>query len=748
MKRKDADLEEKAFLSPGDILRTARDYWALALILGAPLGYLHYHFKIQEEPLFSAGSMLMFEVSSEDIIAVNEVVETSLTGQGNPQLGMENYLVHLRSQSFIQEVIDSLSESERKRIVDPYITVENPTPSPAGIIFGGFGVNLLGQGTTVRVSTSHRDPEMAAFIANRITDRFSIFVTRRAVNANEAAVKFLRSEAEEFRQKVKESELALQKYREVNKAVSLDESQNLVEVRLAAVENSVTQSKLSLVQTRTSWEKAFESIEAGLPAIKVPAIMAYGDVRLSIASVNRLKGQQELLGTKYGRRHPTMVDLEEQLSIAKSQLDALIQEALVYLEGQYDAAMATYQSLNSELEELERESLRLDKLRVDYQDLLGRNRSLKQSYDAIISRLDETAIANKLVQSPVRVVDYASVPSMPSSPDRKKILVTSIGIGGVVFGGVIALVALLDRRLRSSVAIESQLGRELLGEVPVLRRFSASKRYFIVRDNEDNTLRELFQNIAGRSELVSKGVRPRSILITSCQPEEGKSLISANLAYAFGSQGLKVALVDVDLRAPSLDALIGYEDRVGIIDWYRSQLRNPGEGEGKMAISDIAVSVDGGVDLFPVGDAVENPSSVTPVEAIGELVALLKEQYDIVILDAPPGLMFHDAISMADYVDQTIVVSRFLKTTMKRVTKLFQLLDKTKSRKIGVVFNGVPRSAAQSDYYSKVQYYYGRKRSKTKKEFKAKRDAAKAVKDAEAISEEAELAATTPEGDK
>lgn len=723
MKKKDADVEEKAFLSPGDILRTARDYWALALILGAPLGYLYYHLKIKEEPLFSAGSILMFEVSSEDIISVREVVDTALSGQGNPQLGMENYLVHLQSQSFIQEVVDSLSESERKRIVDPYITVENPTPSPAGIIFGGFRVRMAGQGTTVRVSSTHRDPEMAAFIANRITDRFSIFVTRRAVNANEAAVKFLRSEAEEFRQKVRESELALQRYRQINEAISLDESQNLVEVRLATVESSVTQANLALVQARVAWEKASEAIESGVDPVKIPAIMGYGDVRISLTNVNRLEAQRDLLSIKYGNRHPTMINVNEQLSIAKAQLDALIQEALISLEGQYDAALATFNSLDEELNNLEQESLRLDKLRVDYQDLVGRNRSLKQSYDAIISRLDETAIANKLVQSPVRVVDYASVPSMPSSPDRNKILVTSIGLGGIVFSGVIGLVALLDRRLRSSASIESQLGKELLGEVPILRRFSVSKRYFIVRDNLDTALRELFQNISGRSELVSKGLRPRSILITSCQPEEGKSLVSTNLAYAFGSQGMKVALVDVDMRAPSLDALIGYEDVPGILEWYKSQNSDSTEGEKRLELSDIAISVDGGVDLFPAGEAVENPTAVTPVEALGAIAEQLKEHYDIVILDAPPGLMFHDAISLADYVDQTIVVCRFLKATMSRLTKLFQLLAKTKSRKIGVIFNGVPRSAAQSDYYSKVQYYYGRKRSKTKKQFKAKKEA-------------------------
>jgi capsular exopolysaccharide synthesis family protein len=742
MKHKDTDSEEKSFLSPGDILRTARDYWALALVLSAPVAFLYYHVKQKEEPLFSAFSTMMFEVISEDVIAVREVKDTSLSGSGNLQLGMENYLVHLRSQSFIQEVVDSLSESERKRIVDPYITVDDPNPSPAGIIFGGFRVRIAGQGTTVNLETRHRDPEMAAFLADRIADRFSIFVTRRAVNSNDAAISFLMTEAEEFRQKVKESDLALQKYRETHNVLSLGEKQTIVDSRLASVESVVSQANLALVQAEVTWKKAVEAIEAGVPPFKIPSIMAYGDIRESIAAVNRLEGQKELLDLSYGRRHPKMIDIDEQLSIAEDRLKGLIQEALVYLEGQYDAALANYESMNKELEELERESLRIDRLRVDYDDLNGKYLSLKQTYDGIISRLNETTIATKLVQSPVRIVDYASVPSVPTSPNRKKILGASIGLGGAVFCCVVGLVAVLDRRLRSSVSIEGQLGRELLGEVPVLRRFSVAKRYYIVRDNLDVSLRELFQNICGRTELISHGLRPRSILLTSCQPEEGKSLVSTNLAYAFASQGMKAVLVDADIRAPSLDSLFAYEDRAGIGDWYRCQIGSAPADQPHLELSDIIVPVGGGLDMVPAGDAAENPSSVAPTEAFVMLIDQLKARYDIVIIDAPPALLFHDAVSMADLVDQTIVVSRFLKSTISKLTKLFQLLDKTKSRKIGVIFNGVPRSAAQSDYYSKIQYYYGRKRTKHKNKIKAEKEAEKAksekVEDLELTASEME----------
>ncbi|MFP4283854.1 MAG: GumC family protein, partial [Opitutales bacterium] len=698
-------------LTPADILRTARDYWALALILAVPVGYLIYHVRQQEEPIYRTSSVVLFEVKQENVIPINDVVDPTLAGIGGTQLGMENYLVHLRSRSFVQEVIDSLSADERKRIVDPYVTVENPNPSIAGIILSNFSVRILEQGTTVQIGCSHRDPEMAAFITNRITDRFGIFVTRRAARANESAMKFLFTEADDLRQQVKESQLVLQQYREAKNVVSLEENQNLVDARLSNVGGVVGNAQLELIQAESAWRESVEALEEGVPPIKLPAVMGYPGVRGAIEEVNRLEGQQELLSLRYGRRHPDMIDLQESLGIAQRRMELLVEEALVALEGQYQAAKQRYDVLTEELGRLEKESLAMDRLRIEYDVLRQKYETTKQTYDRIVQRLNETMITTKLVQSPVRVIDYAGVPSSPASPDQQKNMMAGGATAGAIACGVIGLLALLDRRLRSSDVIETQLKRPLLGEVPVLRRLTDAQRMVVVRDDLDRSIRELFQNICGQTLLSGKSRADRSLLITSCLPAEGKSVITTNLAFSFAAQGQRVALIDADLRAPTLDILIDNARRPGLVGWFQDRGKGP---DPAAKPQDYLVNLGSNIDLLPAGGAMDKPQEVFSPEVFGELLAKLKETHDIVLVDAPPALIFHDALSVADMVDETIIVTRYLKVSASRLKGLFKNLDRARSRKIGVIFNGTPRLSSTSGayYYGKAEEYYGKKRSK------------------------------------
>ncbi len=710
-----------AFLTPGDVLRTARDYWALAIILAAPLAFAFYYVRQQEEPVFSSAAVILFEVQSEQVVNIQEVIDPSLAGLGGTELGMANYLVHLKSRSFVQEVIDSLSQEERGRIVAPYVTIEEPEPSLAGIILSNYGARILGAGTTVRIESTHRDPEMAAFLANRITERFTVFITRRAARANEAAIKFLMTEADELRQQVKESDLVLQQYRERHNMVSLEENQNLVASRLSGANAVVSEAHLSLIQARSVWMEAEKALGESIEAVQIPAILGYPGVREAIERVNALEGEREVLGMRYGARHPRMIEAAEVLAISRQQQDRLVKEALVALQGQYEAAQQRYDRLSEELVRLERASHELDRLGIEYNVLRRRYESQKATYDRIISRLNETVVASKLVQSPIRIVDYASVPNFPTSPNQQQNMLGGIAILGVVFAGVIGLVAVLDRRVRSGPVIEEQLHRELIGEIPLARRLTHAQRALIMRQDVDPALRELFLNLCGKIQLTGSGRGSKTLLVTSCLPEEGKSFVAVNLAFGFRSQGMRVLLIDGDLRAPTLGELINHADVPGLHEW---AVHERGTDRSFETLETMLIPLQEGVDLLPAGEATENPSAIMAPDVFDELLGHLRRSYDMIVIDAPPAMLFHDAVGLANVVDETLVVSRYLKVSMSRLKALFVTLDKTKSRKIGVIFNGVPRTSVQSGYYGKAQEYYSKKRGDAKKD-KKKRERSK-----------------------
>jgi polysaccharide biosynthesis transport protein len=735
---------EELNFDPRDLLRTARDYWMLALILAGPLAFAFHYWKSREVPVFTASALVLFEIASEQVVNIEEVIDTTVSGAGS--LGMENYLAHLRSRAFLQEVLDSLTEAEIDRIVQPYVeedAEEDEAPSALFLLQRGMKIVETGMGTTVQISVSLRDPEIAAMMANRITERFSVFISRRASRANEAAVKFLMTEADDLRRQVRESDLVLQKYREDNNVISLEESLNLVNQQLLRVSAATSEAYLDRVQAEGVFERAIQALEVGEPIAKIPAVMGYSNIRDTVARINQLEGEVAILGLRYGKRHPVMVEKLEVLDLTRKQLEQLVSECREYLSGQAIATSQRHDRLLAEQNGLERKSLELDRLGIEYNVLRRRYDSQKTTYDRIVGRLNETMISSKLVQSPVRVVDIASIPAFPSSPNPKRILLTSVGLFVVGFSGIIGLFAVLDRRIRSGQMIEDQMKVELLGEIPQLKGVSAKKRPFIVREEPDPGMAEPFRSLCGKILLMGRSPKPKKILVTSTGPGEGKSLFCSNFAFALREQGSKVLLVNADYRAPALDELLGDVDIMGSADWY---LRRGEVPPADNLLRNFVVSFAAGVDFLPVGGGEVRPQEILADPVFMAALDHLCARYDVAIFDAPPGLVFHDAITLANWVQETVVIARYLKVNVSRLKRLFRALEKTRSQKLGVVFNGVPKAQSSGDYYRHAKYYHSRARKRTRKAEKRSRAESEEDDDVSPSPRRAEAVLDTPKG--
>lgn len=292
----------------------------------------------------------------------------------------------------------------------------------------------------------------------------------------------------------------------------------------------------------------------------------------------------------------------------------------------------------------------------------------------------------------------APLPSAPASPNVRTALIL-----GALAGALIAVVYALarhqlDRRIRSAEMIERDFGVSVLGTLVEEQTFAerrgllpepaAGERHAAFAFLE--SLRELRTNLS----YVAVDSRPRSLLVASGSPSEGKSTIAANLARSVASSGRRVVLIDCDLRKPVLAGMFGAEPTVGLTDVL----------SGRATLSDVIQAVRDGQELYLLGSGATppNPSELLGSRAMRDLVATLSEEA-LVIVDAPPLLPVTDGAILSTVVDGVLLVVNARTTNRDQLERALSSVRKVGGNVLGVVLNRVPQRGESARSYG----YYG-----------------------------------------
>ena len=204
---------------------------------------------------------------------------------------------------------------------------------------------------------------------------------------------------------------------------------------------------------------------------------------------------------------------------------------------------------------------------------------------------------------------------------------------------------------------------------------------------------EAFRLLRTNLQFLDLEQQPRSLVITSAVPGEGKTVTSANLAVALAQAGRKVLLVDGDLRRPRVAGLLDLDGAVGLT----SVLVGTAELEDAIQVHEAS-----GLNFLASGPKPPNPTEILQSRVTHDLLKRLRDDFDMVIVDAPPLLPVADAAVIATATDGAIVVARHGKTTRDQLREAVTRLENVGARVFGVVINMIPRRAANSYYY----YYY------------------------------------------
>ena len=685
--------------------RTLRDYliilrerlWIalpIALLVAVGIGY----YQSRATPLYQSRATLRFE-KPDRIVATEGVTRPEVQSE----FDINTYLEILKSDKLRQRVVNSLSPQEVKILQRPFLTKLSPgaTPPSAAAALGSMVPSPVRNSFLISVTVNHQDPEAAALIANRYIDQFMQQIMDSTMGKNEYATDFLRKRSDDLRKESEAAALQVQRFMEVHKLVSLDESTNLVNARLQTVSTELTRVRLA----RLELESQVKQIEAyqteGRNLFEISAIATYDQIPALNAQIAELTRTQTVLGERYLERHPLMIEIANKLRIAQEQLGKQVSLAIADLKSRLAKTTDSERTFEQEKQLQETEFFKLRDLRGEYNSLKNQADVAQKNYIDILDRLNQTTTTKSLEKLPLQPLDRAVPAGAPFTPDIGRIVRTSSLLFVALFLAVAIGLNFIDDRIKSTWDVEHYIGTTLLGIVPDLADTPDDDRYRMVLDHRQSPGLEAFLSIYSSVKIHSKLDFPKSILVTSTIPGEGKTLVSANLAASFARHGRRTLLIDCDLRRPMMHRHFKQSNQAGIITWFEKGADLSVEPQKNPDLGIISLGEN--FSLLCSGGRSKTPSSLLETPAFTQLLERLKQQYELVVVDSPPLGAVTDSLLLAERTDEIVYVCRFNKALRKHIQLYTKLLLSGKNEVLGIVLNGL--SPRRIEYYSNYRYY-------------------------------------------
>jgi capsular exopolysaccharide synthesis family protein len=685
--------------------RSPRDYYimlrerlwvALPIALLVSIGYFYY--QARQTPMYSAMATMQFE-RPDTIVTTQGVVDPAI----HSEVDINTYLQVLNSGKIRARVAESFAPDERAILLRPALKKLQPgqSPPPVSSALGSVSFDAIRNSFLISITARHEDPEAAALIANHYLKQFMDELYEEVGGKNEFAVNYLNERADELRKEMEASELRLGQYMKDHDLISLDKNINIVDDQLKTVDAALTEQKLALLNLQNLAQQVEDYRKNHKDLLDISYIAAHGAIPKLRDQLSSLTQLQVTLSETYLWHHPKMIKVADDIAATQDQVNQEVKQAIDDLNTSLAGATRNVQALEAEYKDHEKQDLQLRALSVDYNTLDNQAAVAKTNYLQILDRLNQNTTTKNLEKIPLRPLDYATPNFTPYAPSIPKIVRTAAFLGILVFVAVAVGLSFIDDRIKSTWDVEAFLGVNLLGIVPDLANIKDDEKYTLLADSEHVMGGEAFLGIYSAIKIHSKLDFPKSILITSTIPGEGKTLVSSNLAGCFARHGKNTLLVDCDLRRPMIHRHFKQQNKAGLIAWFEAGANLEGDLTTNPHLGIIKIS-----DNFSVltsGGRAKSPTQILENPLFGQLVEKLKKQYDLVVIDSPPMGAVTDALLIAERTDEVVYVCRFNRAYRKHIKLYIRALTNGKNVVLGIVLNGL--SPRRIEYYSNYRYY-------------------------------------------
>ncbi|MBC8033011.1 MAG: polysaccharide biosynthesis tyrosine autokinase, partial [Chitinophagaceae bacterium] len=425
----------------------------------------------------------------------------------------------------------------------------------------------------------------------------------------------------------------------------------------------------------------------------VPSTLSIQDPTLVqlITRFNELQLERERMLRTTLPNNPLVQDLNEQL--ASLQLNILenlhnIKNGLVITQKSLQSSSGRFRSQIQKVPSIERDLLEINRQQGTKGNL----------YLYLLQKREESALALEITVSNSRLLDPATAEDIPVSPKRTLVYLLALIIGlGLPFSGIYVKDA-LNNKIQSKRDIHRGTSTPILGEIS----HNSSGKSLIVTEESGTSIAELFRLIRSNLHFATAGKENKVVLITSSTSGEGKTFFSINLAASLTLIGKKVALLELDLRMPSMSKQLGITPGIGISDYLVAT--------DKVAIEDVIRphATVPGLFIASSGSLPPNPAELMMSHNLAHLISELKISFDYIIIDTAPVGKVADAFSLSSLIDSTIYVVRYNYTEKSQLDLIEDIYTNKKLAHPMIVLNDAKEETTHAYGYG---YNYGYKKN-------------------------------------
>ena len=597
-----------------------------------------------------------------------------------------------------------------------FVDVPNPESELAYFVLEELKIVPVIETRLVDIHYTSPHAALASDVVNVLAEEFINYSIEMRYAPTQQASEFLAEQIAKVRKELNAKERELQKYGEEKGILVLSNEQD----------NTIVQGFSSLMRAFSEaqldrFKKQAKYIELkDLSAETVPMYIEDSVLKSLRSNYIQTRSEYNEKIKIFRPEYPEMIQIKGKMESLYDDLQNELRKAKRAARSEYNEAVNNERSLKEALESKKQEVYASNSNAILYQSLSVEVMTTRTLLTTLVKKKSETQVSARLKglkTSNIKIIDKALVPELPVPLNTSRNIILAIMLGIFLGTGIAFFTEYLDNTIRDPEEIEKAMNLPSLGVIPFVspngsRKSYRSGYYHSYGDKGEKTpvlpneikevelinhffpnlsIAEDYRTIRTSIQFSHAGTPPKVITFSSSFPREGKSSTVSNLAVSFAQLNKKVLIVDGDLRRPRQHKIFKARNTMGLSNFLA----------GKITFEEaVQITAIKNLWIIPSGPNPPNPAELMDSDRMKELLQIVRDKFDVVLIDSPPVLAVIDPIVLGSFSDSLILIVRSGKTTKKALAKAVEEVRKASTQIIGIIYNEVKAKSNETQYYS------------------------------------------------
>lgn len=592
------------------------------------------------------------------------------------------------------------------------VIIHSPEALAISYAKGGLSVSKADKGSSVailQIKSLHR--KKGEDFLNKLVE---VYNRQRSIDKDEVARKtydFITERIAKIGSELTDTEKRLESIKKNEGVTGFEDLGAIVRGRMDIERMKVdAQTQLSLINSLSNFIHNSNNRFELIPNTMLPTGLKDATLASAIELYNQLLFKRNTLSESSGDKHPSIIALEKEISMARQNVAEATAMAKKGVEIALNAARSQERKYAGQIAS----APTFERITND----IMRQKEIRASlYLMLLKKREETSIEIASNANSAKIVDQALAARIPSEPKLPIILFSGLLLGMFLPTAGIFLWRITRTKIRTEEDVKALTSLPILSTVPVDHSLSSGE--IVVSTDSNNVMTEVFRSLRTNVSFITKGKVPVTIFVTSTTPAEGKTFIAANLASSFAALGRETILVGMDVRNPQLKRVFGLDSfgKKGLTDLINDET---------IPIWDHIISnrLQNHLSMLHSGTIPPNPTELLSLERLDQIFQELRQRYEYIIVDSAPVGPVVDTIVASRVADATVYVTRAKKTEKSDFDYINYLHAKGQLPHMSIVINGI--ETHHTSYGKSYGYGYGydqsgKKNDQTNEQKKTKR---------------------------